>query len=108
MGYTKGPWEVINGTWVSAKNPYGHDDMHIADVRGWGHLTGKGGGCSFSEKKAVEIVDANARLISAAPELLNACENVIRNIEAFSEREGHIPFGAADVVAAIKKAKGEK
>lgn len=45
--------------------------MFVAEVRGWGHLTGKGGGCAFDDKKAMGIQDANARLIAAAPELLD-------------------------------------
>lgn len=71
MEHTKGPWNVSR-TMIFAENPYGKDDMHIADVRGWGHLTGKGGGCGFPDKKAEQIQDANAALIAAAPDLLEA------------------------------------
>jgi hypothetical protein len=74
---TPGPWRVLKaaGGWIeTAGNPYGRGSMHIADVRGWGHLTGQGGGCAFSEDKAIAIQDANANLIAAAPELLEAGE----------------------------------
>lgn len=73
--HTPGPWEVLKPvtTWIqTAGNPYGRGSMHIADVRGWGHLTGRGGGCAFGEDKAVAIQEANAKLIAAAPELLAA------------------------------------
>lgn len=43
--------------------------MRVADVRGWGHLTG-GGACRFSETKAADIQVATAHLIAAAPDLL--------------------------------------
>ncbi len=43
--------------------------MHVADVRGWGHLTGSGS-LALAEHQAVAIQNANARLIAAAPELL--------------------------------------
>lgn len=45
--------------------------MKIADIRGWGHLIGTGG-LNLPEKEAIEIQEANARLMAAAPELLNA------------------------------------
>ena len=73
--HTPGPWKNINpyGGWISTVgDPYGSGPMHIADVRGWGHLTGKGGGCAFDEDKAVAIQEANARLIAAAPTMLDA------------------------------------
>lgn len=42
--------------------------MHIADVRGWGHLTGQGA-CALKQDAAVVIQTANADLIAAAPDL---------------------------------------
>lgn len=42
--------------------------MHVADVRGWGHITGQGA-CRLEEGEAIEIQSANARLIAAAPTL---------------------------------------
>jgi hypothetical protein len=61
------------GGWIqTVGEPYGNGPMHVADVRGWGHLTGRGGGCAFPEDKAIAIQEANARLIATAPELLAA------------------------------------
>lgn len=76
---TPGPWDSNEpySPMVTAKNPYGHDVMHIADIRGWGHLTGKGA-CALTEEKACEIQAANSAFIAAArtalPELLDALE----------------------------------
>lgn len=51
--------------------------MRIADVRGWGHLTGKGiGGWAYSDDMAIGIQEANARLIAAAPEMLAVLKNI--------------------------------
>lgn len=69
--HTPGPWTADNfGMKVfTSGDPYGHGAMNVADVRGWGHLTG-GGACKFNEVKAAGIQLANARLIAAAPALL--------------------------------------
>lgn len=58
------------GSYVSAET------MRICDMRGWGHLTGKGGGLALSEEKAIAIQEANARLIAAAPDLLEAVKSL--------------------------------
>lgn len=64
-----------------ATNPYGHGQMVIADVRGWGHLIGVGA-CNLSSADAAEIQDANGRLLAGAREMydllgpLVSCANV--------------------------------
>ena len=37
---------------------YDADNMHALDVRGWGRLTGTGGGLGIQEDEAAEIQDA--------------------------------------------------
>lgn len=45
--------------------------MHVADVRGWGYLTGQGA-ANLGREEADKIFQANARLIAAAPELFRS------------------------------------
>jgi hypothetical protein len=77
---TPGPWRDGDyGQMVWATNPYGHGDMRVADVRGWGHLTGVGT-CNFTPDKAAEIQDANYAFIAHArtdvPDLLAEVERL--------------------------------
>lgn len=47
-----GVWErSLPETWIWAKRLDG-DQMHIADIRGWGDLTGRGGGLALDEDEA--------------------------------------------------------
>lgn len=69
--HTPGPWkpEFIGSPRVLATDTKG--DFPICDIRGWGHLTGKGhGALGLSNSEAAAIQDANARLVAAAPDLL--------------------------------------
>jgi hypothetical protein len=74
--HTPGPWSVDpRSLHVSAEDEKGY--MRIADVRGWGHLTGKGiGGWAYSDDMAIGIQEANARLIAAAPEMYEALKAI--------------------------------
>jgi hypothetical protein len=119
--HTPGPWSADNfGLKVfTVGSPYGHGSMNIADVRGWGHLTGQGA-CALPEEVAAEIQHANARLIAAAPDLLAALKWAKARLEALvTEDQGNgaflrgtsielAGFGAEmkKVSSAIQKAEG--
>ncbi len=77
--------------------------MHVADVRGWGHLTGRGGGCAFSDDKAIAIQEANARLIAAAPDLLAAIKSLMAYVDPALP---HLPLLVQNSLAAIARAEG--
>jgi len=63
---TPAPWEYYGyGVLILAGN------MRIADIRGWGHLTGKGtGGLGLSDDEAIAVQTANGELIAKARELM--------------------------------------
>lgn len=90
--HTQGPWkiskETTKGQFVTETHIRAANDWHIALV----------GPCE---------VDANARLISAAPDLLAALEHAIRVCEASDDKTGLAFSILTQARAAIKKAKGE-
>lgn len=85
--HTPGPWKVDQhcGTMIwAAGDAYRNGPMRIADVRGWGHLTGRSA-CAMSDDKAAAIQDANAHLIAAAPEMYEALKGVTPLCDAINE-----------------------
>lgn len=115
--HTKGPWiaeftvpeEGWNGFYILTKD----ERLYIADAAGYQDMPERA---------------ANARLIAAAPDLLEACENALTCIEAMADRidedcgargcmctmPGNIPHSQtyrdgeiAMLRAAIAKARGE-
>jgi hypothetical protein len=89
--HTSGPWEVIRESLTSsAKKIIGPNAEHICEGLSWG-----------------ENEDADAALIAAAPDLLEALESVID-----SWQYGETPSDAAATYdharSAIAKAKGEQ
>ena len=61
------------------------------------------------DKKPADENDANARLIAAAPELLEACKAILDIDNPPAGEEGHIDYGTALGMAraAIAKATGK-
>jgi hypothetical protein len=96
------PWP---GGWVMAQSLRG-GQAHVADVRGWGYLTGSGvGGLRLPSEEASEIQDRIGHLMAAAPDLLEA----LRVAKGYVDDHGQST--AADqnlVAAAIAKAEGRK
>lgn len=90
--HTPGPWKNEEGyRWLNARS----DDRVIADMRIVGGVI-------------EDEVKANARLIAAAPDLLEALESVA-DIWANAKPGDQSPFGitARRIAAAIAKARGE-
>lgn len=97
MSYTKGPWKVFNDTFnkISITGEDGNDGILrvVAQLKG----------------APKETIQANARLIAAAPDLLEACEYVVNWHRDHDSGEGEL-YGLDFVttcIAAIRKAKGE-
>jgi hypothetical protein len=83
--HTPGPWTVGYHCY-QVEAPKG---MSICDIRGWGYLTGKGhGALGLPHDEAKEIQDANARLIAAAPEMLEAFNKIKNESTAMCESIG--------------------
>lgn len=114
--HTPGPWRVgYRSLHILADNAKAGGDAMICDIRGWGYLTGKGhGALGLSPEQAAEIQDANARLIAAAPELLEAGSALIRefdNIYDVDDGRANIPGDLMVFVdklrAVVAKAEGK-
>lgn len=114
---TPGPWKVesFGSPRVLATDEKGA--WPVCDIRGWGHLTGHGvGALGLDPKVAAAIQDANARLIAAAPDMLEALRNVQQIIAAaamvgFNCHDGdwadRLFLSQQKTSAAIKKATSE-
>jgi len=109
MTHTKGPWTTV---WIKPDATKGH----TFEPRCW--ITGIDP--EFGEVRLADIpdpidynADANARLIAAAPEMLEALEGIFEHCslvhkhwgEGCNQREANAAIKAASV--AIAKAKGE-
>ena len=103
--HTPGPWRVEeeSGDLFIYAHPYEYDisiGMAFKPVR------------DLLEDRTTGEHEANARLIAAAPELLEVLENLVRNIEylvedgtlCHEEVNGHMSI--IDARAAISKARG--
>jgi hypothetical protein len=117
--HTPGPWQYlkgssetgIDGMLYTVGDPYGHGSMHVADVtvRGWGHMTGVGGGLAWPVPRAAEVQAANARLIAAAPDLLAALYAVKHAFEGTADQsdEAAIQNAYKRACWTIDKAEGK-
>lgn len=102
-GHTPGPWEYQElGQQIWAKSIGGckmeESRFMVADIRGWGHLQYLPNG--------EEIQDANARLISAAPDLLEALNAIVEYWDSVVPLEcinDHHKMARAAIAKAISK-----
>lgn len=78
--HTPGPWLFSPelGWVLTDSGRYGvPGEMHIADVRGWGYLTGSGESAHMSDHEAMAVQERNGRLLAAAPDLLAAAKHAL-------------------------------
>ena len=122
VGHTKGPWEAdccdITEAQVREYERDGVFDKNPKDVgiRFWSiRAASRVSHCHVHPlDESVEAIaerDANARLISAAPELLEACEEALTLFDGVTALDDHGSNKLGQVEnlmrAAIAKAKGE-
>lgn len=93
--YTPGPWVVGINQMVFVE---GDQSRRIADVRGWGWLQYLPNGA--------EQQDANAHLIAAAPDLLDAVRGALAALSQNATLPKDIDAAKIWLKAAIKKATG--
>lgn len=106
--HTPGPWSLAEPKRQKKTTIYDHNQevLVMAAAPSFFQIASVGGPSN------VELYDtfvANARLIAAAPELLAACEYVVKWHRENDSGEGEL-FGldlVTDCICAIRKAKGE-
>lgn len=111
--HTPGPWAVgYRAIDVVCTNVKIGGPAKLFDVRGWGYLTGNGhGGLGLDDETAYEIQKANAALAAAAPDLLEALQNLAHEmrfmLRANPTKDGGLYRQRLDEAdAAISKATG--
>ena len=100
MKHTKGPWKT-DGNGIVTGGPDFCTSICETPVILW--RTGSGGTGIKNQLKQISVAQANAHLIAASPELLEALENLL---DMVTDMRTHGPEieAAADV---IYKARGE-
>lgn len=96
--HTPGPWVVADDVVFQVRAD--DNKMLVAEVRGWGYLTGSGGLALLSDD-AERVQKANAQLIAAAPDLLEAAERLIEHYS--NDLPDHL---VEEFNTAIAKARG--
>jgi len=108
MKHTPGPWRVCKraSCWaiqpITGAAPGNHNDVVYVATPYPGDPTA---GSVTSQGRTKEECEANARLIAAAPELLEACEAVLAHLPD-ADKEGSWDCQSAQILrAAIAKAR---
>lgn len=110
--HTPGPWEVINSTGVfSALGADSGDGTFSDSTDGWNICDCSVGATAVGGEYVelgFDVQKANARLVAAAPDLLEALEAMVEYVDRMHQI-GHIqrPVQSSEACAAISKAKGE-
>lgn len=103
--HTPGPWVVGRkldygqSILIDAEN--GEPSLHYSSWQGLAIVHG----CDDSPIKGPEVAEANARLISAAPELLEALRELVKVVPIANETESQ-DRAKWKALAAITKAEG--
>ena len=105
ISYTRGPWLLDNMT-VYALDETGSCNRFSAQVQ-WG-FKHHSQGDKIDERTSEDELTANARLIAAAPELLEALETTLANAKLFNRDTDLMWVAVRDKAeTAIAKARGE-
>lgn len=93
ISFTPGPWKTI-------KPGHGHETEYLSVQIG-----------KDETYTTLEMLPADARLVSAAPDLLAACEECLRTVDECYKKTGHFKVAHTSmqrmvIEEAINKAKG--
>ncbi|MHB8287115.1 MAG: hypothetical protein ACYDD1_20900 [Caulobacteraceae bacterium] len=81
----------MSGTMIFAPSLKG-GETRVADLRGWGYLTGRGhGALGLSEDQAIAAQNIVGRLLVAAPALADAAAPIVDILEDEERRLGDEP-----------------
>jgi|GEM_PF-1643531 len=110
-GYTPGPWEINNLSSICSAVGAESGDGYKADQYDCWLIAECDLGMTLVSGQMIslgpDVVKANASLIAAAPELLEALEAMVEYVD-FMHSIGHLqrPVQSSEACAAIAKAKG--
>lgn len=97
--HTPGPWQyVASVATVRAMDA----QMAVCEIKGWGYLTSKNGVAN-----ATDEIDANGRLIAAAPMLLAALRRIVRHQDLIGGAIASVSSTRHIAAQAIRHATGE-
>ena len=92
---TPGPWEQDRGLEVYTHDKRGY--FRLADIRGWGHLTGQGA-LALPKDEAIAIQTANAEFIAHSRQDVPALLAEVKRLNAELERmNGEYDSAVADL-----------
>lgn len=104
--FIKGRWYADDcGRYIFTKG----ENIPIAEIRGWGYLTGSLG---LSDDEAYKIQKANARLIAASPEMYDWIKRFLRRIGVTANNgyvdECRVHGDIREILALLKRIDGEE
>ncbi len=99
--HTKGPWRT-DGNGIITGGPDYCTSIGTTPVILW--RTGSSGASTKNQKGQIETAQANARLIAAAPELLEACKHLCKTLKPYVMSLG-VKKGFSEMVALAEAEK---
>lgn len=97
-GHTPGPWSISDSSWVTNHRDIDAPTHGALAVVVW----------RMEEEERSPECEANAALIAAAPDLLEALEMIVTEADSYTARTGKPVYNWLDSArAAIAKARGE-
>jgi hypothetical protein len=97
--HTPGPWQYV----ASVATVRSMDDqMTVCEIKGWGYLTSKSGVAN-----ATDEIDANGRLIAAAPMMLAALRRIVKHQDLIGGSMASVSSTRHIAAQAIQHATGE-